>query len=1328
MARRVWLPLAAICASALHMSAAFCAESTPAITFHASFDKGLNADKAGGDPTGEFKAKDTAPRLDEGIRGRALRIEKCGEVVSYQAKGNIPEREWTITFWVKGLGESDWNLSATDSTEFVEIFGRKGWTRYYKYIQRSSIFLLTQHREPSGKRTHQELYLPKHEVPVWHMHAIVWKRGQGAKLFLDGRKVAEDASHEVAEPFTFFRVGQSFGSNDQPRLIDEFTVYAQALAANALRRLWLTEGEFHTPQRMRLAQTQRPAQIDGEIEAQEWAPAAVVAGLIDEASAQPAEPESRVFLMYGPSHLYVAFHCPIPEEDRRLPEQRLLKGFLKSECTQHDGDMAEDDYVGVQLMPRPADGERYVFMANGIDTRRECRVQADGTRNLKWNPDWSVKSKVSMDGWDVEMAIPLAAIADKGVEPGDVCAVNFVRQWSRLKRGRDVWCWGNRDQRTMDVEPGSDLGQIEFAGPAGAIVQMQTIGAAREGRLALDAKLIALGRAATGRASVSALGATLAEQTFSLQPGQTQRWRASADLAQTDAAAVQLAVADADGKTIYYRQHVPFHVAQSLDIACQHYPSRKLMRVAWQMRSIGRAANALAATVTVRDRDTGRRMLQTRIDPLSTTDGAAEIDVKSLPKGHYRVEVEVSAGKDIVAHRSVELEIAAMPTWCGNSIGLSDRVPPPWTPIDLSGDTVKVWARQIAYSGRILPEQITTKREPILARPMTLLVTKQGAPVSAADRRAEVEWVSRDATQATCRRSLTLGDLRLTTVARTEFDGFTWVELTVAPKRETASLDALALVVPIRKAFARLINPHDYVMKKTGALPADGFTSALTPLWLGNHTGGIQFVAETDATWRVKDVLREMRVEPKADSVELRVVFVDHTVQLKEPLHIEFGYVATPVKPAPRRYRHWRVFNPRGRWKDDTIEQTGPYVAYASEVARGEADVEIMAIWCTGWGAARAPSGEVFYPIPRPEVRHMTRRLSTGPAAWFFPYYQLHSFWAESAEFKQFGDEWKANLNAPYIPAPGKPATQQTMTVCQNCRSYRDFVLFGLNKTLEQTHARGFYFDVSKPIPCNNLYHGCGQPRPDGPAQPTLSILGTRKLLRRIYTLVKQKHKEGLIFFHMSGQVVMPVYSFCDAMVDGENFTGKLDRKDNRGYERILGLDAFAAQYNTQNNFGPASVFLPEFDRSGSIRAEEWAEVGTRPADYIFGLVLLHDSQLWWAYIHRPQLMKLYAVLDSVDWGYRYEFIPYWSQHIAKLPEGVVATWYRDRLGARALAVVMNFNEARTEVDTRVDLAGLGLPAAAVAADLLHGEKPRLERARLRLGIPAKTFRLLLVQ
>ena len=84
------------------------------VLFYASFDKGVNADKAAGDPTGIFHGgsdwsnageplKDPLFKLVPGIKGNGLLTGVNEQVVYYQAEKNVNPSAWTISFWVVGL-------------------------------------------------------------------------------------------------------------------------------------------------------------------------------------------------------------------------------------------------------------------------------------------------------------------------------------------------------------------------------------------------------------------------------------------------------------------------------------------------------------------------------------------------------------------------------------------------------------------------------------------------------------------------------------------------------------------------------------------------------------------------------------------------------------------------------------------------------------------------------------------------------------------------------------------------------------------------------------------------------------------------------------------------------------------------------------------------------------------------------------------------------------------------------------------------------------------------------------------------------------------------
>lgn len=201
----------------------------------------------------------------------------------------------------------------------------------------------------------------------------------------------------------------------------------------------------------------------------------------------------------------------------------------------------------------------------------------------------------------------------------------------------------------------------------------------------------------------------------------------------------------------------------------------------------------------------------------------------------------------------------------------------------------------------------------------------------------------------------------------------------------------------------------------------------------------------------------------------------------------------------------------------------------------------------------------------------------------------------------------------------------------------------------------------------------------DGSIEPTYNILGMREGMKRLYTLLKQRHPQGIVIYHMSAEPMLPFGSFSDIFLDGENFYSQLDRKENRGYEKVLSIDKFRAGYSGQNNFGPETLFLSEFERV-SIERNEWQELGYGHMDYVLGLVLLHDSNISWNWMDPKHLLKVYSALDATGLNGDWEFVPYWRQKYVELPEGVYASYYKSPKNDKVFAVLMNTSGEDREI------------------------------------------------
>lgn len=1333
-------------AMAVSTHVVFAEQSRDSLLLYASFDRGVSADVARGEPRGLFNGTqyglkwdqaeqshaDPLLKLAPGLRGKGLLTGLNGQVVYYQAKGNINPAAWTITFWAKALERKDYLRRDLGHMQMFEVQGG-GWTRFYKYDQRNCLWVLVTRPGPDKQRVVQTLNLTKQfDVEKWRFFAISFAKETGISMYLDGKLAARDASMTPSMEPQWIRVGQSFGGDKEAnRVIDEFKVYGATLTEPDVAQRYLREGRLRTRQNIRVSRTERNIKIDGRLDAEEWADAAGICGFIDRDGATVADTQTRALLTYDDEYLYLAFHSNIPQEAKEMPETRLLHGILKSATLEHDANVDHDDCFGVHIIPRYPKGSLYRLYVNGIETTYEFSISPNREICLKWDPKWDLKSRVSMEGWIVESRIPLSAFGVESIQPGEEWRFQFLRNWQLLKQATDVWeyCAGPRDER------GHGLGTVTFAGRDNVAARVEELGGFAQERLTVRAELHNTGAADTSvRATLSASDRVLADEQLDLDAGDAKRFTAQADLRKVDAHLLRLDVAGADG-TSFYSQTVPFYLPQPLALALKTYPSAQLITVSWQLRKTQKRAEDLNALVQIVHKRDGSTAKTHHISPLPSLFGVVEIDVARVPTGSYEVKMTIQEGDQALLSKVESYEKQALPEWYGNDLGISDRVLDPWTPLEVDEDAVSMWGRTYDFDGKLLPVRIVNQERQILARPMTCRVVSSTGRGDSASSGCEVQWVKRAPAIVQFARTQRLAGLEVSNSSYIEFDGFTWMELRIAPTGEVAAVEEITLCIPMKKEYAHLINAYDYSLGKTGELPADGHRSAMGPRWVGDEEGGIQVFAEHSSNWVVEDKRRELTVGNGEREVVIELHLVSKRFELKKPRTFALGFIVTPVKPTVPHMRDILSMSSR---TVPLVKGTGDVGQYVKRAFQAHSGLKVYHLWSQGWwqtaGLAKVnPDRTAFYPIPRDELPSDYGEIRTNYGATVLqaPYARLRETWAGSPEFDQFKYEWLPNIKEVYIPNESIPKPTRRVQVCQNCASYRDFWLWGLNQLLERSKARALYFDVSKPHHCNNVHHGCGFMTEAGEPVPTYNIRGTRKLLRRIYTLLRAKHPDGLIFFHMSGQVNMAIWSFADALVDGENTVALLDRKENRGYERVLTLEQFAAEYAAQNNFGPYTVMLPQFSRSGAIRAEEWDALGYQHAEYLLGLIFLHNSQLWYpAYIPTKPTNKLYYAFDKNGLNSDWRFIGYWKQAAAQLPANVKASFYVAPDGRRAFMMMMNLRWEDVTAEVALDPAALGMKRVSLATALYHENAGgRLQDGTIHgMALPAKSFRLFLLE
>jgi hypothetical protein len=196
----------------------------------------------------------------------------------------------------------------------------------------------------------------------------------------------------------------------------------------------------------------------------------------------------------------------------------------------------------------------------------------------------------------------------------------------------------------------------------------------------------------------------------------------------------------------------------------------------------------------------------------------------------------------------------------------------------------------------------------------------------------------------------------------------------------------------------------------------------------------------------------------------------------------------------------------------------------------------------------------------------------------------------------------------------------------------------------------------------------------------------------------------------MSSEVTIPMLSFTDTILDGEQFS--TDRlKDD--YLDLLPPDKFRAEF-LGRNWGPVAFFLPEFRgrhaASGTPNLAAW--------------LLLHDVGAWPMWSDVRTWNRLYDSIDAREVADA-AFLPYWEDCGARADSQVLVSSYVG--GSAALLAVINTGEA-IAAEISLDGRRLRLERISAAADVLSGEKLKVQSNVLAIPLSRHQGRVILLK
>jgi len=158
--------------------------------------------------------------------------------------------------------------------------------------------------------------------------------------------------------------------------------------------------------------TSTPPVIDGSVNDDVWKNAAVINELYQR-EPKPGEPVSEkteFYFLYDHNNLYVGIHCF--DNPKKITAKELAR----------DVSLGEDDRVQV-ILDTYLDGRSgYWFQIGPRGSIGDALVNENGKDfNKSWDGLWDGKAKITENGWDAELIIPLKLLdLKKGIVPGDL--------------------------------------------------------------------------------------------------------------------------------------------------------------------------------------------------------------------------------------------------------------------------------------------------------------------------------------------------------------------------------------------------------------------------------------------------------------------------------------------------------------------------------------------------------------------------------------------------------------------------------------------------------------------------------------------------------------------------------------------------------------------------------------------------------------------------------------------------------------------------------------------------------------------------------------------
>jgi hypothetical protein len=796
------------------------------------------------------------------------------------------------------------------------------------------------------------------------------------------------------------------------------------------------------------------------------------------------------------------------------------------------------------------------------------------------------------------------------------------------------------------------------------------------------------------------------------------RWPSSADPTDPARALASLALEREGGKPEVVEvppsaaakspacEHLWQEGARGAVLAVGFYPSYAKLRVHLDVRRVPWVAKIESASLRVRRRTDGLELIETPLTVGSAGPTVLEklVELPQLKPGTYDAQAILTPTGCTAVEGPSRSFVHGVFGWEGNTLGESDDVIPPFTPLTIAGRHVAVVGRDHVMNDVGLFDQVESAGEPILKGPATFRVTIAGREEHPLPLHP-IELTSEAPGRVRFTADWQAGPLRARINGHYEMDGLVRMDMALSGNA-ALRLDRLDLVLPFRSDQASLMNAvtDDALHHRLGAVPSGNGTvwdstrvgrTDLPPefvpyLWLGTEERGLSWMAESTRDWLLAPGVPTQEISRGPASVDLVVHFVTKPSPVGHARKLSFALQGTPAKPRPEVPRPWRTWqvvcaapNPVYRLCPlASGSYWGSETPYGNVYPRGR-DEFVFDLIATARqsGHADPAAADAWlkdHTIPESDrgwaqagLRWSLDAASQRPDA-IVAYVNAHKA-AWTPEFEVYADEWRS---VPFGERAGADENADHELLMTPTRSWQDFALFYLDRMLASGAVDGFFLDNTYLRANFDADFGQAYRDDEGVLHPGVDLFSLREFLRRAQVLAWQRRRAWLDVGHMTTTPVAAVQVWSGASLDGEWKYGLADYQD-RFPRDLLRAGSLGAQAGTVPVYLPGLVGQPAPDER------------TRLERSLAGVTAVHEIR-----VMAPLDGPLGTVWKSLyDFGYgRTSCLVrrYWDPQRGFELRGADAEALVVACEGQALALVVSFGDT-ADAELQLDPAALGL-------------------------------------